>query len=50
MLSRALDSLRTDGRSSRLWESISLSEVIKTLEDLIDYFNPPNLEMGEMIG
>jgi len=38
---RALESLRTDGRNSRLWEDISLAEVIMTLEDLIDYFAPP---------
>jgi len=43
---RALESLRTDGRNSRLWEDISLAEVIMTLEDLIDYFAPPG-EIGK---
>jgi len=43
---RALESLRTEGRTSRLWEDISLAEVIKTLEDLIDYFAPPGAELG----
>lgn len=43
---RALESLRTDGRNSRLWENISLAEVIKTLEDLIDYFAPPGKDLG----
>ena len=45
---RALESLRTEGRGSRLWESISLAEVIKTLEDLIDYFAPPSEELGKL--
>jgi len=47
-LFRALESLRTDGRNSRLWEDISLAEVIMTLEDLIDYFAPPG-EIGSYI-
>jgi len=46
MAFRALESLRTDGRNSRLWEDISLAEVIMTLEDLIDYFAPPG-EIGD---
>ena len=45
LILRALESLRTDGRNSRLWEDISLAEVIMTLEDLIDYFAPPG-EIG----
>ena len=43
---RALESLKTEGRNSRLWENISLAEVIKTLEDLIEYFAPPGDELG----
>ncbi len=43
---RALESLKTEGRSSHLWEMISLAEVIKTLEDLIDYFAPPGDDLG----
>jgi len=43
---RALESLKTEGKSSRMWEDISLAEVIKTLEDLIDYFAPPGKELG----
>jgi ryanodine receptor 2 len=43
---RALESLRMEGRNSNLWENISLAEVIKTLEDLIDYFAPPGEELG----
>nr|KAG5704413.1 hypothetical protein BaRGS_024268 [Batillaria attramentaria] len=39
--SRALDALKTDGRNSNAWARISLSEVIKCLEDLIDYFAQP---------
>jgi len=42
---KALESLKTEGRTSRLWEDISLAEVIKTLEDLIDYFAPPGQEL-----
>ncbi|KAI0239122.1 Ryanodine receptor [Lamellibrachia satsuma] len=42
---KALESLKTEGRSSRLWEDISLDEVIKTLEDLIEYFAPPSEDM-----
>jgi len=45
---RALESLRTEGRNSRLWEDISLAEVIMTLEDLIDYFAPPG-EIGNKL-
>ena len=44
---RALESLKTEGRNSRLWEDISLDEVIKILEDLIEYFAPPSEDMGE---
>lgn len=43
---RALESLRVEGRNSNLWENISLAEVIKTLEDLIDYFAPPHQDLG----
>ncbi|XP_048259812.1 ryanodine receptor-like isoform X9 [Haliotis rufescens] len=38
---KALDSLKTEGRNSHAWGRISLSEVIKCLEDLIDYFAQP---------
>lgn len=38
---RALDALKADGRNSHAWSRISLSEVIKCLEDLIDYFAQP---------
>ena len=44
---RALESLKTEGRNSRLWEDISLDEVIKILEDLIEYFAPPSEDMGK---
>ena len=47
MFVRALESLKTEGRNSRLWETVSLAEVIKTLEDLIDYFAPPGPELGK---
>ena len=43
---RALDSLKTDGRTSPNWQRISLSEVIKCLEDLIDYFAQPGEDEG----
>uniref|UniRef100_X1Z8I7 Ryanodine receptor n=1 Tax=Capitella teleta TaxID=283909 RepID=X1Z8I7_CAPTE len=43
---KALESLRVEGRNSHLWENISLAEVIKTLEDLIDYFAPPGQDLG----
>lgn len=33
--------MRVEGRSNTMWERISLAEVIKTLEDLIEYFAPP---------
>ena len=46
---RALESLKTEGRNSKLWESVSLAEVIKTLEDLIEYFAPPGEELGKYI-
>ncbi|ESO90186.1 hypothetical protein LOTGIDRAFT_123762 [Lottia gigantea] len=38
---KALDSLKTEGRNSHAWGRISLAEVIKCLEDLIDYFAQP---------
>ncbi|XP_050406916.2 ryanodine receptor [Patella vulgata] len=38
---KALDALKTEGRNSHAWGRISLSEVIKCLEDLIDYFAQP---------
>ncbi|XP_025103910.1 ryanodine receptor-like isoform X4 [Pomacea canaliculata] len=41
LFNRALDALKTDGRTSYAWSRISLSEVIKCLEDLIDYFAQP---------
>ncbi|KAK3736855.1 hypothetical protein RRG08_000604 [Elysia crispata] len=41
LFNRALDSLKTEGRTSPAWQRISLSEVIKCLEDLIDYFAQP---------
>jgi ryanodine receptor 2 len=43
--SRALDSLKTDGRSSQAWSRISLDEVIKCLEDLIEYFAQPAMDV-----
>ena len=43
---RVQESLRTEGRTSRLGENISLNEVIMTLEDLIDYFAPPGKKLG----
>ena len=45
-LDRALESLKTEGRTSPLWEGISLAEVIKMLEDLIYYFAPPSKDLG----
>lgn len=44
LFNRALDALKTDGRNSNAWARISLSEVIKCLEDLIDYFAQPGDE------
>ncbi|XP_070180339.1 ryanodine receptor-like isoform X4 [Littorina saxatilis] len=38
---KALDALKTDGRNSQAWSRISLDEVIKCLEDLIEYFAQP---------
>lgn len=46
---RALESLKSEGRNSHQWENISLAEVIKTLEDLIEYFAPPADELGKTI-
>lgn len=44
---RALESLKADGRSSKVWDTVSLAEVIKTLEDLIEYFAPPAEDQGK---
>ncbi|XP_071161899.1 ryanodine receptor-like [Mytilus edulis] len=41
---KALDALKTEGRSSHAWGRISLSEVLKCLEDLIDYFAQPGVD------
>ncbi|KAK3094056.1 hypothetical protein FSP39_023525 [Pinctada imbricata] len=40
----ALDTLKTEGRSGHAWSRISLSEVLKCLEDLIDYFAQPSAD------
>ena len=48
VITRALESLKTEGRYSKLWETISLAEVIKTLEDLIEYFAPPGEDLGNV--
>ena len=48
VITRALESLKTEGRNSKLWETISLAEVIKTLEDLIEYFAPPGEDLGNV--
>ncbi|XP_064602338.1 ryanodine receptor 2-like [Liolophura sinensis] len=37
----ALDALKDEGISSNAWSRISLSEVLKCLEDLIEYFAQP---------
>ena len=42
---RALDALKVDGRNSQAWSRISLNEVIKCLEDLIEYFAQPAEEV-----
>ncbi|KAJ8309071.1 hypothetical protein KUTeg_013945 [Tegillarca granosa] len=39
---KALDSLKTEGRSGHSWSRLTLSEVVKCLEDLIDYFAQPD--------
>ncbi|KAL3874970.1 hypothetical protein ACJMK2_037916, partial [Sinanodonta woodiana] len=41
---KALDCLRSEGRTSPSWMRLSLSEVIKCLEDLIEYFAQPKEE------
>ncbi|XP_069116591.1 ryanodine receptor-like isoform X2 [Argopecten irradians] len=41
---KALDCLKTEGKSSASWSRVSLSEVLKCLEDLIDYFAQPGDE------
>lgn len=38
---KALDSLKTEGRTSNAWARITLEEVLKSLEDLIEYFAQP---------
>ncbi|XP_013392082.1 ryanodine receptor [Lingula anatina] len=38
---KALDALKTEGRSNPSWQRVNLSEVIKCLEDLIEYFAQP---------
>ncbi|XP_041353187.1 ryanodine receptor-like isoform X2 [Gigantopelta aegis] len=38
---KALEALKTEGRGCHAWSRISLSEIIKCLEDLIDYFAQP---------
>ncbi|XP_052827801.1 ryanodine receptor isoform X7 [Octopus bimaculoides] len=38
---KALDSLKTEGRTSHAWSRITLEEVLKSLEDLIEYFAQP---------
>ncbi|XP_055878934.1 ryanodine receptor 2-like isoform X5 [Biomphalaria glabrata] len=45
LFNRALDSLKTEGRTSPSWSRLSLSEVIKCLEDLIDYFAQPGQDV-----
>ncbi|BFZ07812.1 hypothetical protein BsWGS_10847 [Bradybaena similaris] len=42
---KALESLKTEGRTSPSWSRLSLSEVIKCLEDLIDYFAQPGKDV-----
>ncbi|XP_048731868.2 ryanodine receptor-like isoform X6 [Ostrea edulis] len=37
-----LDTLKTEGRSGVAWSRITLSEVLKCLEDLIEYFEQPD--------
>ena len=46
---RALDSLKVEGRTSHSWSKISLDEVLKCLEDLIEYFAQPADETGMII-
>lgn len=44
---RALDSLKTEGRTSNAWARITLEEVLKSLEDLIEYFAQPGEDEGK---
>ena len=39
---RALDALKADGRNCTTWTRIRLDDVMKCLEDLIEYFEQPN--------
>ena len=47
---RGLDALRVVGNKSPAWACISFIEVIKCLEDLIDYFAQPNEDEGKIEG
>ncbi|XP_053408017.1 ryanodine receptor-like isoform X6 [Mercenaria mercenaria] len=41
---KALDLLRSEGRNSIAWSRIKLTEVVKCLTDLIDYFQQPGAD------
>jgi ryanodine receptor 2 len=44
---RALNALKVEGTKSPVWQRVSLSEVNKCLEDLIEYFVQPEEDEGK---
>lgn len=41
-----IEALHTEGNQAREWNRVDLREVLKLMEDLIDYFAQPNDEMS----
>ncbi len=43
---RGIDALQTEGGSAADWVKVDLSEVLKLMEDLIEYFSQPSEDQG----
>lgn len=46
---RGLDSLQNDHQHTTFFETVNLGEMVKCLEDLIDYFAQPEDNIGNKI-
>lgn len=43
---RGLDALQNEGKESLQWQRVGLNEVLKLMEDLIEYFAQPPEDTG----
>lgn len=49
MFFRGIEALQNDGNQSNDWQKVDLIEVLKLMQDLIDYFAQPSDDQGNKI-